>query len=156
MPLYIHYGSAAFVPRYFSQVTNRESHDCPIKPCGGLWASRVGDEFGWYDFCKSEFKSVGLDTYFRFLITPAARVCHLYSCRDLAPLPHRNDCSDNMFHFLDFEQMIKDGWDAIELHLYDSEYDLDDDGDLSLALWGWDCNSILIMNPKVISPLTHI
>ena len=55
----------------------------------------------------------------------------------------------------DFEQMVTDGWDAIELHLSDTDISWGNDS-LHFRLYGWDCDSILIMNPKIISPVTHI
>ena len=156
MALYIHYGSASFNPRYFAQITNC---DLLMKPRGGLWASRVDAERGWRDWCEGEeFRLERLNTHFRFLITPAAKVFHLYSGKDLDRLPHRDDCFDHYYHqfyYIDFEQMVKDGWDAIELHLSSNDNNWCDDG-LYYRLYGWDCDSILIMNPKIISPLTHI
>ena len=44
---------------------------------------------------------------------------------------------------IDFESLSK-SYDAIELHLSDSE------DNLYMMLYGWDCDSILIMNPDVI------
>ena len=155
MALYIHYGSANFNPRYFKQVTNRDDY-LQVKPHGGLWASRVDTKFGWRNWCESEgFRLEKLSTHFRFLVTPAAKVFHLYSSKDLDRLPHRNDCFDRWEFYPDFEQMVKDGWDAIELHLSSTDKNWKNDG-LYWRLYGWDCDSILLMNPKVISPLTHI
>lgn len=154
MALYIHYGSANFNPRYFTQVTNRD--ELRVKPHGGLWASRVDAKFGWRNWCEGEDWAERLgNSHFRFLITPAAKVFHLYTSKDLDHLPYRNDCSDRWEFYPDFEQMVKDGWDAIELHLSSTDKNWDSDG-LYWRLYGWDCDSILIMNPKIISPLTHI
>lgn len=155
MALYIHYGSANFNPRYFKQVTNRDQ--LRVKPNGGLWASRVDAKHGWRNWCEcEEFRLEDLNTHFRFLITPAAKVAHLYTSKDLDRLPRRNDCFDRWDEFYpDFEQMVKDGCDAIELHLSSTDKNWDNDG-LYWRLYGWDCDSILIMNPKIISPLTHI
>ena len=153
MALYIHYGSANFNPRYFTQITNRDHWN---KPYGGLWASRVDAKYGWRNWCESEeFRLEDLNTHFRFLITPAAKVIHLYTSKDLDRLPHRNDCSDLWGFYPDFEQMVKDGWDAIELHLLNPNNNRIDDG-LYWQLYGWDCDSILIIKQKIISPLTHI
>lgn len=154
MSLYIHYGSAKFNPRYFTQVTNKGQF--PVKPDGGFWASRVGAKYGWRNWCEDEdFRLEKLNTHFRFLITPAARVFHIYSGKDLGRLPHRNDCFDECYFYPDFEQMIKDGWDAIEIHLSSTDENWRVGG-LNDRLCGWDCDSTLIMNPKIISPLTHI
>ena len=154
MALYIHYGSANFNPSCFTQITNRDQ--LRVKPNGGLWASRVDAKHGWRNWCEGEeFRLENLNTCFRFLITPAAKVAHLYTSKDLDRLPHRNDCSNQWEFYPDFEQMVSDGWDAIELHLSSTDKNWDDDG-LYWRLYGWDCDSILIMNPKIISPLTHV
>lgn len=155
MALYIHYGSANFSPHCFKQIANT---DYPWnKPHGGFWASRVDAKLGWRDWCKSErFELERLNRHFRFLITPAAKVYHLYSSRDLDLLPQRSNYPkwEGRF-FPDFEQMMKDGWDAIELHLSSTDENWSWNG-LYWQLYGWDCDSILIMNPKIISPITHI
>jgi hypothetical protein len=41
----------------------------------------------------------------------------------------------------------KDGVDAIKLNLSKGDYEL------YYELYGWDCDSILIMNPDIIRPL---
>ena len=43
----------------------------------------------------------------------------------------------------DFEKLLSDGVDAIELFI-------SDDRELYWSLYGWDCDSILIMNPDVV------
>ena len=153
MALYIHYGSPKFSPHMFQEITNRDSFN---KPYGGLWASRVGAERSWRNWCESEnFRLQCLDTHFRFAITPAAKVCHLYSSKDLDLLPQREDYIDTGRFYPDFEQMVKDGWDAVELHLSSEDEDLGYDS-LYWWLYGWDCDSILILNPKIIMPVTYV
>ena len=46
----------------------------------------------------------------------------------------------------DFEKMLADGWDAIEFRL-------SEDSELYWALYGWDCDSILVMNPDVVEEI---
>ncbi len=155
MALYIHYGSANFNPSYFKQVTNR--HYVQVKPNGGFWGSRVDAKFGWRKWCEvNEFGTKNPNAYFRFLITPVAKVAHLYTSKDLDRLPRRNDCFDELGNqfYPDFERMMKDGWDAIELHLSSTRRNRDYDG-LYWRLYSWDCDSILIMNPRIVVPLTH-
>ena len=45
--------------------------------------------------------------------------------------------------FPDFEKLVSDGVDAIEFFI-------SDDNKLYWDLYGWDCDSILIMNPNII------
>lgn len=44
---------------------------------------------------------------------------------------------------IDFEQMLRNGVDAIELTNIN---------DLYFDLYGWDCNSIVILNQNIIIP----
>lgn len=41
-------------------------------------------------------------------------------------------------------------YDGIELHISEETTDLDKYDELYFALYGWDCDSILIMNPDVV------
>ena len=45
--------------------------------------------------------------------------------------------------FIDFEKLAEQGWDAVEVKI-------SNDMRLYWALYGWDCDSILIMNPDVV------
>lgn len=46
---FIHYGSKEFDKDRFTEI-----HNIPMcnKPSGGLWASPVGVEFGWKEWCE--------------------------------------------------------------------------------------------------------
>ena len=50
----------------------------------------------------------------------------------------------------DFEKMVEDGVDAIKLNLSKGDYEL------YYEFYGWDCDSILIMNPDIIRPLQKL
>ena len=52
-----------------------------------------------------------------------------------------------MWVCLDFEQLLKNGIDAVQLSLFIGNYEL------YYKLYGWDCDSILIMNPDIIKPV---
>jgi hypothetical protein len=77
-------------------------------------------------------------------------VLHIRDIKDLDNLPQIKDAYE-MWCQLDFEKLLERGIDAIELHL--SEEDVSNltvvEG-LYWSLYGWDCDSILIMNPDVI------
>ena len=149
--IYIHYGSDCFRPSEFLHVTNEGFWN---KPCGGFWASPVGAKCGWSDWCESEgFTLDSFNSSFSFTLVPAARVIHLYTSKDLDRMPCREDSSGLNRFLPDFEKMVKDGWDAIELHLSSNEENWYKNG-LYWRLYGWDCDSILIMNPDIIVPLS--
>lgn len=145
---YIHYGHKKFERVIFCPIRNRE---CFTKPSGGLWASPVGAENGWKDWCEAEnFRECNDDNSFVFAISESANVLHIRDIKDLDRLPQVKS-TYQMWCQLDFEKLLENGIDAIELHL--SEEDLRGlavcEG-LYWSLYGWDCDSILIMNPDVI------
>lgn len=55
----------------------------------------------------------------------------------------KTDLSFTCLKTVDFEKLIEDGVDAIE-------FNISNDWDLYMALYGWDCDSTLILNPDVI------
>ena len=103
---------------------------------------------GWKQWCTSEeFWLDKLDVNFEFILSDDARVCHIKSVDDLRKLPILQGL-DSILYCIDFEKAMKK-YDAIELHLSD---EVNDDylNSLYFRLYGWDCDSILIMNPNII------
>lgn len=137
---YIHWGNTKFEPERSEEISNR---DYWVKPNGGFWASPVDAEFGWIDWCEQEeFREYKNWNHFIFTLKNDANVLHIKSVDDLHNLPRtRPDVADMIY--LDFEKMKESGIDAIELHL-------SMDRELYWSLYGWDCDSILIMNKDVI------
>lgn len=146
MTKYIHYGATSFQLDKFQPIKNQEWG--AVKPTGGIWASPIDAEWGWKQWCVSEeFRINKLSTSFEFYLDDNARVCHIKSVDDLRKLP-RLQGLDSTLYCIDFEKaMVK--YDAIELHLSDEINDDYLDG-LYFRLYGWDCDSILIMNPNII------
>lgn len=146
---YIHYGHAEFRPELFREIKNRYAF---VKPSGGLWASPVDAKRGWKEWCTDENFCVGrlLDS-FTFKLSENSKILHIRTTRDLESLPLQTNVWHTMWVVLDFEKLLADGWDAVELHL--SEECQDERGwfdGLYWELYGWDCDSILIMNPDVV------
>lgn len=143
---YIHYGALSFQPDKFQPIKNKTYG--AVKPIGGIWASPINAKLGWKQWCVSEeFRINKLSTSFEFYLDDNARVCHIKSVDDLRKLP-RLQGLDSTLYCIDFEKaMVK--YDAIELHLSDEINDDYLDG-LYFRLYGWDCDSILIMNPNII------
>ena len=152
MKTYIHYGTKAFMPELFVPIKNRYF----VKPEGGLWASPADAKYGWKEWNEdSGFIEIIKDKSFKFTLTEAAKILHIYSVSDLDELPRVEIPGmpnfDTGMVYLDFETLMGQGYDAIELHL--SEEDKTNNGfmeGLYWTLYGWDCDSILIMNPDVI------
>ena len=72
-----------------------------------------------------------------------ARVLYINSVNDLEDLPElHNEIGICSWKLLNFEKLAKT-YDAIEVNI-------SGDPELYFALYGWDCDSILIMNPNII------
>lgn len=143
---YIHYGHRYFDRTRFAPIRNER---CFTKPLGGLWASPVDAEFGWKDWCDSEkFRECNLENSFTFTLTPEAKVLYIDNVSVLDGLPQvKNEFSYSGWCQLDFEKLLEQGYDAVEMSL-------SSDGRLYMKLYGWDCDSIVILNSEVIVECT--
>lgn len=139
--IYIHYGHATFDPNIFKPIQNKQ---CWVKPKGGLWASPIDAKLGWKDWCeREEFRECIEENSFRFTL-PEANIFIIDSVEKLKDLPTISDSIGiSISTLIDFEKCIALGYDAIELNL-SADYRLYWD------LYGWDCDSILVMNPDKI------
>lgn len=145
---YIHYGADKFDKDKFKPITNRFAWN---KPLGGLWASRENDPLGWYRWSiDNEFHEEALEHSFTFTLKPDANVYTIEKPKDIYALSRssKEDLWPHSF-YPDFEECIRKGIDAIEII---DIYGTDSEGEDSvyMTLYGWDVNSILIMNPEVI------
>lgn len=140
---YIHYGHKRFDMRLFEPIRNE---GLVPKPYGGFWASPVDAKWGWKDWCKREnFERHNLRTSFSFHLAPTANVLvvnNVECLESLPKMPYEGKFTPTWVA-LDFEKIQASGVDAIE-------YVLSSDGRLYMAMYGWDCDSILIMNPDII------
>ncbi len=145
--IYVHYGSNRFERELFLMPMNRLDFVIS-KPFGGMWASNIESEYGWKDWCEdNEFRLDELQSNFRFTLSNEANVFHIKNAEDIRKLPLiDNPYAMTIHKVIDFEKCIQLGIDAIELHL-------SEDRSLYFDLYGWDCDSILILNPHIIEPL---
>ena len=147
IPQYIHYGSDGFDPSKFRRIENVKFF---TKPKGGFWGSPLSAEYGWAKWCKdNNLRECDKEESFIFTLKDSAKVLKLVSFIDLMPLPKRTEADEGFFSYdfdtyasvyLDFERLLKDGVDAIEIKI---------EG-LYFLLYGWDCDSILVMNKDVV------
>lgn len=151
MTEYIHYGSPKFSPEAFEPISQLPWWN---KPEGGLWASPVEAKFGWKQWNESSrFQKCSDDCAFRFHLNQNAIVIHIKSIDDLKVLAQKGHAyKTNGRFFFEFKKMMKRGVDAIELHLSDDQPCTFEDS-LYWALYGWDCDSIIVLNPAVIIPI---
>jgi hypothetical protein len=146
--VYIHYGHDAFDSNLFTTPTNRRHAN---KPKGGLWASATDAPYGWRDWCNAEsYCSCDEEDSFCFQITDNANVFTINSVADVNQMPLQKDgWSTHTIKAIDFELMRQNGVDVIEYNLSNGRSE-DMMDDLYFALYGWDCDCILVLNPEVI------
>lgn len=147
--IYIHYGSTAFDPSHGFPIKNEE---CWVKPKGGLWASRKNASWGWKDWCEEEDFRDCVDTEsFSFILKDGATVAVISTLEQLYALPEMSKGRfSHISYNIDFEECLKQGIDAIELCWYGEEYHANHEDNLHFALYGWDCDSIIILNPDIV------
>ena len=138
--IFITYGKNHYDPDKFIEPKNWW-----VKPIGGLWASRIDAEFGWKDWCiDQEFRDIDENDAFRFRLKDDAKVLYINNTNILSALPMEQNKLPlpGINIFLDFEKLSKE-YDAIEVNISECR-------DLYYSLYGWDCDSIVIMNPDII------
>lgn len=132
----IHYGAKKYKPELIKPITNINRE----KPYGGLWTSPIDSNWGWKNWCDSEnFRECNIENSFTLKLYDWSKICVIDSVSDLMNLPYY----ENYMKFLDFEEIAKN-YDAIWLT---------DNGQTKTkfsnpSLYGWDCESVLILNPK--------
>lgn len=140
--VFIHYGHKYFDPRLFKNIKNHNF----VKPIGGLWASRVDAEYGWKDWNEKEgFMECILENSFQFKLKENSKILTIKTKEDLLKVPLDRTVPEFMkgiFYCLDFEEIQKN-YDAIEVII-------SNDQSLYWDLYGWDCDSILILNRQAI------
>lgn len=142
---YIHYGSKKFDKNLFKIPKNGSRSN---KPNGGLWASDIKSKFGWRDWCRTEtYKNCDNEDSFCFKLSNNANIFKINSVDDVYNMPLQTDILGlRSIKVIDFELMLKNGTDVIE-------FNLSNDSDLYFALYGWDCDCILVLNSEVIIPI---
>lgn len=154
--IYIHYGSKIFNPKLNFPIRNRNYPS--VKPYGGLWGSRIGASFGWKDWCKEEdFRDCDPLDSFQFKLKPEAINYIISKTEDLYALPNLKFDKYKYIkdYYIDFEKCLSLGIDSIELCWYGEEYKYVRNGNLHYDLYGWDCDSIVILNPDAIVIMEH-
>lgn len=140
----IHYGSNKFDPEKAKPVKNHRQPFTKPENGSGFWTSPVNSVYGWVRFCRdAEFETGSLDQYFLVQLSHAARVMTIKTESDLDRLVW---IESGPFAGIDFEAVAKD-FDAIHLTWT---------GQLATRmtyprnLYGWDCETVLILNPGII------
>ena len=163
---FVSYGLGEYDPNLFDAIKNTKYN---IKPLGGLWTSPKESKYGWIDFCRNEnyYKSGGFKTGFEFQLKPNSSVYIINTFYDLIKAPYKikdplySGISFNQ-NFIDYEEMTKE-YDAIWL-TDDGQYEtrlpemnglFDFDGRV-INLYGWDCESLIILRKDCIINVRNI
>ena len=143
MKTYIHYGSNKFSNDEWEPIRNENW----IKPHGGLWASAIDAPYGWKDWNEnSDYMKCKEENSFKFQLKPEAKILVINSVDALKRLHILQYTVTTLIrdvYFLNFERLLEDGYDAID-------FQLSKDSKLYWAMYGWDCDSILVMNKDVL------
>ena len=115
------------------------------KPYGCFWGSRLVTDYGWIAWCEdNDFELESLKSNFQFTLAPDAKIIEIRNLEDLKQLPliSATDFAISGQYRIDFEKLQSEGYDGVEV--------LIDDFQLYQALYGWDCDSIVIWNPNCV------
>ena len=113
-----------------------------VKPKGGLWASPINSAYGWKEWCEAEeFGNLSSSFSFEF----EGNVLVIDSLHDMDKLPWFEQGTG--CYAIDFEKINADGFDAI---LLTEKGQNETRFTFPRSLYGWDCESIVIMNPDRI------
>jgi hypothetical protein len=110
------------------------------KPSGGLWASPINCNYGWKEWCIIE-EFGDLSSNFKFSITGNIFKIKIDNLNKL-PLITNNSREFPIYTIvIDFEAAVNSGIDAIWLTESNIRHK---------SFYGWDCESVLILNPNCI------
>lgn len=147
--IYVHIGSNKFDKNLFKPIKNI---DFFVKPSGGLWGSPIDSPYGWEDWVKANNfnHTIGFDKYgndrFYFQLKPNVRLLTIDNVKILNDLPQISNPvlqTVKSFVSLDYEALAQE-YDAIEVNISADE-------NLYWELYGWDVDSILVLNSNCIS-----
>lgn len=108
-----------------------------------MWGSLIDAEYGWKDWCKSEdFRDCIESESFKFMLKDNSNIITIDSVSQLLDLPQTASIITSWVT-IDFEMLVKNKIDAIQVNI-------SNDHELYWKLYGWDCDSVLVMNKDVI------
>ena len=145
---YIHLGREELSEFFFNPIKNQNNW---IKPLGGLWCSEYREDIisNWYQWCDTEnFHKEKLNNGVIFELKENAKIFVIDGYKDLLLLLEKYELKNEMSNFLtslDFESIAKD-YDAIKL----TESGERETSFSVPSLYGWDIESMLIMNYDII------
>lgn len=128
------------------------------KPMGGFWGTPEDSSNNWKNLCLSKkIRVESLNHSIRFRLIDGARVYLIDSEEKEETLPLQlideatklkgiREYQPKLDRIYDFEALKKEGYDAVEISISECPR-------LFWLMYGWDCDSIVVMNPEVIEVL---
>lgn len=146
--LLIHYGSKKYDPSKVMKIKNQKNGWA--KPNGGLWTSPLNSKFGWKEWCHLEkFRVCTRENSFLLELKDTAKIYIIDSKEDLESIPYYGQYSN----YPDFEKLTE-RYDAIWL-TYRGEIETRWSIYTYLNLYGWDCESVLILNTSCCKEISN-
>lgn len=122
-----------------------EEGELPIKPKGGIWASPLDASFGWKDWCElAKFGNISSE-YPVILDLDTTNFIVVDRGSDLDKLPWYKKFG--VLESIDFKKLVNQGVDGIYLT---SRGEAETRFTYPRTLYGWDCESVLILNKRCI------
>lgn len=138
----VHYGAAKYLPEKFKPISDRQW----IKPEGGLWTSPADSEYGWRHWCEAE--DFGIEKLKQSVrLHFVGKVMTIDSVADMEQLPWCEPTPG--WHFPLWQPLAVCGVDAVHLTVRGQKVTRFTH---PKSLYGWDCETVLVMNPACVSP----
>lgn len=131
--------------------TNLESIYPTFKPKRAFWGSPSDAKFGWKEWCEREdFGNYNFNNPIKWKLKDDARIFNIDMNAVLNPNTIIKKYVLTNFYglSLDFKHMKNDDIDAIEL--LDAKVGHEFYNELESGFYGWDCESIVVLNPSKI------
>tara|TARA_Y100000034_G_C6877385_1_gene401492 strand:- start:727 stop:1161 length:435 start_codon:yes stop_codon:yes gene_type:complete len=135
----IHYGSNEFDIDLFKEPKNGKW----VKPDGGLWTSPLDSVYGWKEWCIAE--EFQIESYYKdyIIFDYTGNTFVIDSVADLYKLKYIDT------YEIDFTDILNE-YDAIHLTVKGQERTRHS----TLKALYWDCETVFIINPKSIKPIS--
>ena len=146
----ITFGMTYFDKKKFMPIKNRHF----VKPWGGFWTAPLLTQqenySAWAQWCSTnDFHVERLANAIVFNMSDSARICRIDSLQDLGALPMQSNFG--ITYTPDFERIAQE-YDAIYLT---SKGERETRWTRPYNLYGWDCESVLILNPDIVTEVKH-
>lgn len=135
---FVHFGSSRLERNKFKDISE-ETYCGGLKPKGGLWGSNESMEsYGWRKFCRDNEYECDTSSYFRFRLKDSARLL-VVTGDELLEQNHLYAMGNPPSSTFKDWTSIRERYDAVYI-------DAGSNRDLYFKYYGWDCDSILVLN----------